>query len=153
MLPPSYTHTPKNKTGKKNQQKQPKQKATKTRGNKITKTKKRTKQIKQINKQTNKQKTSHQLWCQNLWLRTVALDICHRHLTLSLTTVDSSLTGVICEIVNPQRPDQDWQAPLQCFLWKLGSCRGVNSWRSREHTQSPYLDWGNMWGRHTQRQC
>ena len=149
MLPPSYTHTPKNK----------RKKTTGT--TKTTKTKSNINKRKQNNKneqnnktnQTNKQKTSHQLWCQKLWLRTVALHICHRHLTLSLTTVDSSLTGVICEIVNSQRPDQDWQAPLQCFLWKLGSCRGVNSWRSSEHTQSPYLDWGNTWGRHTQRQC
>ena len=115
-------------------------------------------QINKTNKQRKKQtkkpkKTSHQLWCQNLWLWTVALHMCYRRLTLSLTTVDSWLTGVICEVVNPQRPDQDWQAPLQCFSWKLGSCRGVNSWRLSEQTQSHYLDWGNMWGHHTQRQC
>ena len=107
---------------------------------------------KQTNKQTNNnnnnnknnKKTNLQLWRQNLWLWTVALHMCYRRLTLSLTTVDSWLTGVICEVVTPQRPNQDWQAPLQCFSWKLRSVRGFNSWRSAEQTQSPYLDWGNM---------
>ena len=69
--------------------------------NKLTKT---NKQTKKTDKQTNKK--SHQLWRQNLWLWAVALHICYRCLTLSLTTVDSWLAGVICEIVNPQRPDQ-----------------------------------------------
>ena len=76
----------------------------------------------------------------------------YRCITFSLTTVDSWLTEVICEVINPQTPDQDWQAPLQCFPWKLGSCRVVNSWRLSEQTQSPYLDLGNMCGHHTQRQ-
>ena len=56
----------------------------------------------------------------------------------------SWLTGVICEVINPQRPDQDWQAPLQCFSWKLGPCRGVDSWRLNEQTESLYIDWGNI---------
>ena len=33
--------------------------------------------------------SSYQLWCQNLWLWTVALHMCYRRLTLSLTTVNT----------------------------------------------------------------
>ena len=57
----------------------------------------------------------------------------------------------MCDVVTPRRPNQDLQVPLQCFSWKLGSCRGLHSWRLSEQTQSPYLDWGNMWGRHTKK--
>ena len=82
-----------------------------------------------------------------LWLYT-----CYRCLTLSLTTVNSWLAGVISEIVTLQRLKQDWQAPLQCFSSKLESGKVVNFWRLSEETQSPYLDWGNMWVCQTQRQ-
>ena len=43
----------------------------------------------QTNEQSSKQKTSHQLWRQNLSLWTVALHMCDRRLTLSLTTINS----------------------------------------------------------------
>ena len=43
---------------------------------------------KQTDTQTKKQtKTSHQRWCQNLQLWTVAVHMCYMRLTLSLTTV------------------------------------------------------------------
>ena len=87
-------------------------------------------------RQTNKQtKRSPQLR-----LLTVDLHMCYRHPTLSITTVDSWLSGVICEVAI-------LKDPLQCFSWKLGSCRDKNSGSLSKQTQSRYLDWGN-----TQRQ-
>ena len=144
MLPPLSPH-PLNKTKKKTNNTCKKKK-----NNKQTKNRTRIKTNKQIIMMI---KSSHQLSRQNLWLWTVALNMCYKCLTISLTTADSWLIGLIYEVVTPQRPNQDWQVRLQSFSWKLGSCRGVNSWRLSEQSQSPYLDWGNMWGRHIQRQC
>ena len=78
------------------------------------------KTTKQKEEQTNKQaiKCGARTWNSGLY---VALHMRYRHLTLSLTTVDSWSTGVICEVVNPQRPDQDWLYWVHMFngMWKV----------------------------------
>ena len=54
-----------------------------------------------------------------LWLWTVALHMCYWRRTLSLTTVDSWKTVVICEVVTPPRQDHVWSSPLAILLLQL----------------------------------
>ena len=76
--------------------------------------------------------------------------MCYRHLTLTFTTVDIWLG--LSKIVTPQKPNQDWQVSFPMLLMKTGVLQGCKFLKIDEQTQSPYLDWGNMWGCHTQRQ-
>ena len=55
----------------------------------------------------------------------VALHMCYRALTLSLTTVDSWMTGVICEVVTPQRQNQGRFSPLaKLFIITISGAAG-----------------------------
>ena len=124
MLPPPSPHTQKTNKGNNNNNK-----TSKTKQNDNSKSK-QNKINKWIKKQTNKQTENKS---STVVPKLVTLDCSLTHVLQTPNTQpyhsDSWLTGVICEVVKPQRPDQDWEAPLQCFSWKLGSCRGVNSWR------------------------
>ena len=112
MLPPPSSH-PQNSREKKNKNKQ---------SNKNEETNKNT------NKQKNKNKSS------TVALKLVTLDCSLAHVLQAPNTQPYHSWYLIgwCYMWGhqSQRPDQDWQAPLQCFSWKLASCRDVNSWRS-----------------------
>ena len=78
--------------------------------------------------------------------------MCYRRRTLSLTTVDSWKTGVICEVVTPQRQDHVWSSPLAILLLQLRTA-GLLSLKIEWANSISVQNWGYMWGRHTQRQC
>ena len=74
------------------------------------------------------------------------------HQTLSFTTVDSWKTGVICEVITPQRQDLVWPSPLAMLLLLLRTA-GFSSLKIESGISISVQNWGYMWGHHTQRQC
>ena len=78
--------------------------------------------------------------------------MCYLLQTLSLTTVDSWKTGVICEVVTPQRQDHVWSSPLAILLLQLRTA-GLLSLKIEWANSISAQNWGYTEGRHTQRQC
>ena len=76
--------------------------------------------------------------------------MCYRRLTLTFTTVDIWLE--LSKIVTPQKPNKDWQVSFPMLVMKTEVLQECKFLKIDEQTQSPYLDWANMWGCHTQRQ-
>ena len=48
------------------------------------------------------------------------------HSALPQLIVEYLLTGVICEVVTPQRQNQGWSTPMQSFSWQLWYTRVAN---------------------------